>query len=84
MGQDQLFEVVSRLRAGMFIGEEEDQAAPPLRGLVPEQPALAARPRKSSSRREEALELIRSSWDLSLVTSAATSKGMSECPASVE
>ncbi len=44
LGHDELLEVEPRLRAGVFIREEEDQAAPPLRELVQEQSALAARP----------------------------------------
>lgn len=43
LGQDELLELKPSLRAGMFIREEKDQAAPSLRELVQEQPALAAR-----------------------------------------
>jgi hypothetical protein len=44
VGQDELLEVEPRLRAGMFIREEQDQAAPSLRELVQEQPGLNVYP----------------------------------------
>ena len=42
LGQNEPLKLEPRLRAGTFIREEEDQATPPLRELMQEEPALAA------------------------------------------
>ena len=44
VGHDELLEVEPRLRAGLFIREEEDQMTLSFRELMHEQPRLATRP----------------------------------------